>query len=157
MRMQHEALLFLTLGKRQARCKPSIKGSREITLLNEIMEEELQESVEKLQNEKRQLEATISAQQAEIQTLKAQLSQFQKIKDTNKDSNEGIEARSTNGGSQELSTEQIERYSRQLLLHDGFGVEGQRKLLSSSVLVIGAGGIGSTGVYVYKMSLYGIG
>jgi septal ring factor EnvC (AmiA/AmiB activator) len=141
----------------QARCKPSIKGSREISLLNDNIEETLQESVEKLQNEKRQLEATISAQQAEIQTLKAQLSQFQKIKDTNKDSNEGIEARSTNGGSQELSTEQIERYSRQLLLHDGFGVEGQRKLLSSSVLVIGAGGIGSTGVYIYNMLLYGIG
>jgi hypothetical protein len=46
----------------------------------------------------------------------------------------------------ELSREHIERYSRQLLLNDGFGVEGQRKLLSSSVLVIGAGGIGSSGM-----------
>jgi hypothetical protein len=46
----------------------------------------------------------------------------------------------------ELLPNQISRYSRQLLLQDGFGVEGQRKLLSSSVLVIGAGGIGSTGV-----------
>ena len=44
----------------------------------------------------------------------------------------------------ELSKEQIERYSRQLLLNEGFGVEGQCKLLSSSVLVVGAGGIGST-------------
>jgi len=44
----------------------------------------------------------------------------------------------------ELSTDEIIRYSRQLLLADGFGVAGQRKLLSSSVLVIGAGGIGST-------------
>jgi len=43
-----------------------------------------------------------------------------------------------------LNAEQIERYSRQLLLHGGFGVEGQLKLLKSSVLVIGAGGIGST-------------
>lgn len=43
-----------------------------------------------------------------------------------------------------LSADQIERYSRQLLLQNGFGVEGQRKLLSSSVLVVGAGGIGST-------------
>ena len=32
---------------------------------------------------------------------------------------------------------------RQLLLSDGFGVLGQRKLLSSSVLVVGAGGIRS--------------
>ena len=44
-----------------------------------------------------------------------------------------------------LTRDQIERYSRQLLIHGGFGVEGQTKLLSSSVLVVGAGGIGSTG------------
>jgi hypothetical protein len=44
-----------------------------------------------------------------------------------------------------LSRDQIERYSRQLLLKDGFGVEGQLKLLASSVLIVGAGGIGSTG------------
>lgn len=44
-----------------------------------------------------------------------------------------------------LTREAIERYSRQLLLRGGFGVEGQQKLLSSAVLVVGAGGIGSTG------------
>ena len=38
----------------------------------------------------------------------------------------------------------VERYSRQLLISGGFGVQGQLKLLSSSVLIIGAGGIGST-------------
>lgn len=43
-----------------------------------------------------------------------------------------------------LTPAHIERYSRQLLLHEGFGVAGQHTLLSSSVLVIGAGGIGST-------------
>ena len=45
---------------------------------------------------------------------------------------------------QGLTAEEIERYSRQLILSQGFGVSGQQKLLSSSVLVIGAGGIGST-------------
>ncbi|KAL3815439.1 hypothetical protein ACHAXA_009184 [Cyclostephanos tholiformis] len=45
---------------------------------------------------------------------------------------------------QTLRPDQISRYSRQLLLSDGFGVAGQRRLLSTSVLVIGAGGIGST-------------
>lgn len=50
-----------------------------------------------------------------------------------------------------LSRESIERYSRQLLLKDGFGVEGQNKLLQSSVLVIGAGGIGSS-VLLYLAS-----
>ncbi|CAH2069901.1 unnamed protein product [Thlaspi arvense] len=41
-----------------------------------------------------------------------------------------------------LSPDQIYRYSRQLLL-PSFGVEGQSNLLKSSVLVIGAGGLGS--------------
>lgn len=45
---------------------------------------------------------------------------------------------------QMLRPDQISRYSRQLLLNDGFGVSGQKELLSSSILVIGAGGIGST-------------
>ena len=45
---------------------------------------------------------------------------------------------------QMLRPDQISRYSRQLLLNDGFGVTGQKQLLSSSILVIGAGGIGST-------------
>lgn len=41
--------------------------------------------------------------------------------------------------------EDVERYSRQLLLADGgFGVAGQLRLGQSSVLVVGAGGIGST-------------
>ena len=33
-----------------------------------------------------------------------------------------------------LRSDEVSRYSRQLLLSDGFGVEGQRKLLNSSVL-----------------------
>jgi hypothetical protein len=43
-----------------------------------------------------------------------------------------------------LTKDQVERYSRHLLLSEGFGVTGQLKLLESSVLVVGAGGIGST-------------
>lgn len=43
-----------------------------------------------------------------------------------------------------LTPAEIERYSRQLLIPGGFGVEGQLKLLRSSVLIVGAGGIGST-------------
>ena len=54
-----------------------------------------------------------------------------------------------------LSRDQIERYSRQLLLQDGFGVGGQQKLLSSSVLIIGAGGIGSTGKLVAGRQMAG--
>jgi adenylyltransferase/sulfurtransferase len=42
----------------------------------------------------------------------------------------------------QFSTGQIERYKRHLLL-DEVGAEGQRRLLDSRVLVIGAGGLGS--------------
>jgi len=42
----------------------------------------------------------------------------------------------------ELSREEIARYSRHLLIPD-VGVEGQRRLKNSRVLVIGAGGLGS--------------
>ena len=43
-----------------------------------------------------------------------------------------------------LSPSQITRYSRQLILSNGFGVAGQLTLLSSSCLVVGAGGLGSS-------------
>ena len=42
----------------------------------------------------------------------------------------------------DFTEEQIDRYSRQILLQE-VGVEGQRKLLTSSALVVGAGGLGS--------------
>ncbi|NOQ36146.1 MAG: molybdopterin-synthase adenylyltransferase MoeB [Methylococcaceae bacterium] len=42
----------------------------------------------------------------------------------------------------ELSTEEVSRYSRHLLIPD-VGLEGQQRLKNSKVLVIGAGGLGS--------------
>lgn len=42
----------------------------------------------------------------------------------------------------ELSTDEIARYSRHLLIPD-VGMEGQKRLKNSRVLVIGAGGLGS--------------
>ncbi len=41
-----------------------------------------------------------------------------------------------------LSREQLERYSRQITLQD-IGIDGQRRLLESKVLCVGAGGLGS--------------
>src|SRR2546425_1214803 len=41
-----------------------------------------------------------------------------------------------------LTKEQMERYSRQTILEE-VGLQGQRKLLDSKVLVVGAGGLGS--------------
>lgn len=42
----------------------------------------------------------------------------------------------------EFTTEQLERFSRHILLQD-VGIEGQEKLLEARVLIIGAGGLGS--------------
>ncbi len=42
----------------------------------------------------------------------------------------------------ELTDEQIERYSRHILLPEVGGI-GQKKLIQSKVLVVGAGGLGS--------------
>lgn len=41
----------------------------------------------------------------------------------------------------DFTEEQIERYSRHILLQD-VGVEGQEKILNAKVLIIGAGGLG---------------
>ncbi|MBE9503873.1 MAG: molybdopterin-synthase adenylyltransferase MoeB [Proteobacteria bacterium] len=46
----------------------------------------------------------------------------------------------------ELSEEQLERYSRHLILPE-VGEEGQKKLLKSKVFVLGAGGLGSPSLY----------
>jgi molybdopterin/thiamine biosynthesis adenylyltransferase len=46
------------------------------------------------------------------------------------------------GINMELTEQQIERYSRNIILEQ-VGVTGQKKLLSSKVLIVGAGGLGS--------------
>ena len=58
---------------------------------------------------------------------------------------------------QPLSTEQIQRYSRHFLLPQ-VGEKGQRKLLRSKVLLIGAGGLGSpTALYLAAAGMGTIG
>lgn len=49
-----------------------------------------------------------------------------------------------------LSYEQLERYSRHIALKE-VGIEGQKKLLNAKVLIIGAGGLGSS-VTMYLVS-----
>src|SRR6266508_978011 len=46
------------------------------------------------------------------------------------------------GGAEDLSNEEIRRYSRHLIMPE-VGIDGQRKLKSARVLAIGAGGLGS--------------
>ncbi len=53
-----------------------------------------------------------------------------------------------------FTKKQIDRYSRQIILKK-IGVVGQKKLLKSSVLIVGAGGLGSP-IAIYLAAL-GIG
>ena len=53
-----------------------------------------------------------------------------------------------------FTKKQIERYSRQIILKK-VGVIGQKKILSSKVLIVGAGGLGSP-IAIYLAAL-GIG
>ena len=56
-----------------------------------------------------------------------------------------------------LSNKQIERYSRQIILKK-IGVTGQKKLLKSKVLVVGAGGLGSPiALYLTALGIGNIG
>ena len=56
-----------------------------------------------------------------------------------------------------FSKNQIERYSRQLILKK-IGVVGQKKLLKSSVLIVGAGGLGSPiAIYLAALGVGNIG
>ena len=54
----------------------------------------------------------------------------------------------------ELNDEQIERYSRHLILAD-VGIEGQERILNAKVCVIGAGGLGSP--ILYYLAAAGVG
>ena len=45
-----------------------------------------------------------------------------------------------------FTNEQLERYSRHIILKE-VGAKGQKKLLNSSVLIIGAGGLGAPAVF----------
>ena len=56
-----------------------------------------------------------------------------------------------------FSKKQIDRYSRQIILKK-IGVLGQKKLLKSSVLIVGAGGLGSpVGIYLTALGIGKIG
>ena len=54
----------------------------------------------------------------------------------------------------ELTPEQNQRYQRQLLI-EGFGTEGQYKLLQSKILIVGTGGLGSP--VAYYLAAAGVG
>jgi adenylyltransferase/sulfurtransferase len=79
------------------------------------------------------LKASRSVIDEKISVLEAQLQQIQ---------SQSSSLSSSNGFGHGLSSDMIYRYSRHLLL-PSFGVQGQTNLVNSSVLVVGAGGLGS--------------
>ncbi|KAF9590114.1 hypothetical protein IFM89_030862 [Coptis chinensis] len=90
------------------------------------------EEIEKLEAEKSKIEKRISSLQAQL------------LGNKNEQEKEEEEEGNNNNYENEygLSPDMIYRYSRHLLL-PSFGVQAQSKLFKSSILVVGAGGLGS--------------
>ncbi|KAI3847778.1 hypothetical protein MKX03_009761 [Papaver bracteatum] len=95
----------------------------------------IHQELEKLKAEKKAIENRIS-------TLEAQLSNDIATKESDSSSCPNSLLNLGSNSEHGLSSDMIYRYSRHLLLPN-FGVKGQSNLLKSSILVIGAGGLGS--------------
>ncbi|CAN4103991.1 unnamed protein product [Withania somnifera] len=93
------------------------------------------QEIDALKSNKSKIEQQISA-------LEAQLHQLELNSNAISYSSSSSLSNGDLGSSNSLSADMIYRYSRHLLL-PSFGVQGQANLLKSSVLVIGAGGLGS--------------
>lgn len=52
----------------------------------------------------------------------------------------------------DFTEEQIQRYSRHILLQD-VGVEGQENILNAKVLVVGAGGLGAPVSFILRQQV----
>ncbi|CAJ2633929.1 unnamed protein product [Trifolium pratense] len=91
---------------------------------------EILQQLESLKNEKTKIEHKISHLEAQLKDINLQ-------KQVSASSN-GSSPYATNG----LEPHMIHRYSRHLVL-PSFGVQGQANLLKSSILVVGAGGLGA--------------
>ncbi|KAH7859751.1 hypothetical protein Vadar_004991 [Vaccinium darrowii] len=106
-------------------------GSESSRILNEI---------ENLKSSKIEIERQISVLEAQLRDINGN-----KDHETNSNSTSPCSPLSNNGDlgfGHGLSPDMIYRYSRHLLL-PSFGVQGQSSLLKTSILVVGAGGLGS--------------
>lgn len=86
----------------------------------------------------RELEARVRDLELQVKELEGEGSAISKA------SHGSIDVPRVRTSAEDLTPDEIERYSRQLITSNGLNVAGQRKLLASRVLVIGAGGIGSS-------------
>ncbi|KFK27115.1 hypothetical protein AALP_AA8G336600 [Arabis alpina] len=100
---------------------------------------EIVRELEALKLSKAELEHRISTLEAKLQETTAAVERCDAVSNGYSSSSAPVIEYGLEHG---LSPDQIYRYSRQLLL-PSFGIEAQSSLLKSSVLVIGAGGLGS--------------
>ncbi|KAJ3675680.1 hypothetical protein LUZ60_004722 [Juncus effusus] len=98
--------------------------------------------LDRLKSEKEKLETQISALESQLQRSAVSSSPVSEENNSSCPIGDGLESCVNEVSVNGLSSDMIYRYSRHLLLPD-FGVEAQRKLCESSILVIGAGGLGS--------------
>jgi len=106
---------------------------------------ELEKKIQRLEQENRRLLLSQQQQQQQQQLINKNNTKCS-LQNNNSNNNNTAAVAKTPAAVKVLSKDHVERYSRQLMIKGGFGVQGQRKLLSSSVLVVGAGGIGSTAI-----------
>jgi hypothetical protein len=90
----------------------------------------LEERCEQIHN----LEGQISALTNKNGKNEKELTPFNDSTEANVHKHNDVDEDLVNSRVSSLTADQVARYSRQLLLNDGWGVQGQHKLLSSSVL-----------------------
>ncbi|XP_076442947.1 adenylyltransferase and sulfurtransferase MOCS3-like [Babylonia areolata] len=86
------------------------------------------------------LKTEIQKKEKELLLLKKKLNEMEKSLIEN-GCGDAVQTVSMESEEKKLTSEQIGRYSRQLILPE-LGVKGQQKLLSSKILIVGAGGLG---------------
>ncbi|CAI9111398.1 OLC1v1011618C1 [Oldenlandia corymbosa var. corymbosa] len=113
---------------------------------NSVSPAEIIRKIESLKSSKNDIERQISALEAQLEKLNCndygRITQSSNGEITSNGSTCPLVSSLGPATGHGLAPDMIYRYSRQLLL-PSFGVQGQANLLKSSVLVIGAGGLGS--------------
>ncbi|KAF8698094.1 hypothetical protein HU200_035607 [Digitaria exilis] len=109
--------------------------------------EEIEGELKKLRAEREELDARIRLLESQLEVGPVGVggaAAEEGVVDGSCDGSVACRSRGGNGFAPDggIPADMIYRYSRHLLLPD-FGVEGQRKLSQSSILVVGAGGLGS--------------
>lgn len=145
----------ITVGQTNSKCTVFLTMIRIVTIEGEVWDKKLIFSIglggsvsmnptySELLNENLLLKSRIAALEAELKKSKtsdsgdsaaAASSASDRTHETTPHSDGAVLPR--------LAHEQIERYSRQLILHD-VGVKAQKRICNARVLVVGAGGLGA--------------